>query len=566
MGSSRVEYSHDDDGTPARSQSHVGAVRTTTTASRRQRATAGHTSASTSTSAAAAALTVAPSPITTRSGRALGSVGGKSGPGYSPYAYPARKNTAAAPAPHPHDDHDDDGDFDSSFDSPTQLRRHQHRSSSSSTVVAPPQAQPQRRGGLFSGIKSIPGRALGYIFHRSNSTSILSSSASLQGVRRAVEKEQRSSQSPKNTIASRTRSGAQAQRSIASGTAAGARGMSRSKTTANLNQLSRPLPSSSSLSALSTLAAAASTPPVASSSTHTSNGLPRSSHSTLTMPPSNLNGGTPSFLASTSYSRQGSPAPSSNAGAGYSRRSPSPTRNQLAGTMSAFNFNSHPTHTDAASEMRAGSRAGSSSAAKPPTSNPFGLQSQSPFVAKRRAPSTARSASVSSIAGVSTNGAGVSAAGHSLFPYASPKPRGASPSALSTSRSVSSSLNHKKPYVALNALNSPRARVGSPLNPHFPTASVGGSASVFGGTSVDAGFERARKKQMVWDPEKGLVSREAMEREREAAQAPPPKNEAERILEVLEGMGRTPLGDAQRATFKVSTAAVPQSRSLVIPS
>ncbi|KDE03580.1 hypothetical protein MVLG_05965 [Microbotryum lychnidis-dioicae p1A1 Lamole] len=333
--------------------------------------------------------------------------------------------------------------------------------------------------------------------------------------------------------------------------------MSRSKTSVHLSELGRPWPSSSSLSALSTLASASTSVPVASSSTCASSGLPRSSHSTLTMPPSNLNGGAPSFLAPTSYSRQGSPAPSSNAGAGYSRRSPSPTRNQLAGTMSAFNFNSH----DAASDMRAGSRAGSSSAVvKAPTSNTFGLQSRSPFVVPRRAPSIARSASVSSIAGASTNGAGVSAAGHSLFPYASPKPRGASPSALSTSRSVSSSLNHKKSYVALSgALNSPRARVGSPLNPHLPTASVGGSASVYGGASVDPGFERARKKQMVWDPEKGLVSREAMEREREATQAPPPKNEAERILEVLEGMGRTPLGEAQRAIFKPINVPVPQA-------
>ena len=31
-----------------------------------------------------------------------------------------------------------------------------------------------------------------------------------------------------------------------------------------------------------------------------------------------------------------------------------------------------------------------------------------------------------------------------------------------------------------------------------------------------------------------------------------PKNEAERILEVLEGMGRTPLGEAKRASTRVS--------------
>lgn len=34
-----------------------------------------------------------------------------------------------------------------------------------------------------------------------------------------------------------------------------------------------------------------------------------------------------------------------------------------------------------------------------------------------------------------------------------------------------------------------------------------------------------------------------------------PKNEAERILEVLEGMGRTPLGEAKRASTRVSPTA-----------
>lgn len=39
--------------------------------------------------------------------------------------------------------------------------------------------------------------------------------------------------------------------------------------------------------------------------------------------------------------------------------------------------------------------------------------------------------------------------------------------------------------------------------------------------------------------------------------APPlPKNEAERILEVLEGLGRTPMGDAQRASMRVSSALI----------
>ncbi|CAO1633107.1 unnamed protein product [Parajaminaea phylloscopi] len=54
----------------------------------------------------------------------------------------------------------------------------------------------------------------------------------------------------------------------------------------------------------------------------------------------------------------------------------------------------------------------------------------------------------------------------------------------------------------------------------------------------------ARKKQMMWDPEHGFISLDELR-----ALEPPkpaPRNEAERILSVLEGM-RTPLGDARKA-------------------
>lgn len=39
---------------------------------------------------------------------------------------------------------------------------------------------------------------------------------------------------------------------------------------------------------------------------------------------------------------------------------------------------------------------------------------------------------------------------------------------------------------------------------------------------------------------------------------PPPKNEAERILEVLEGLGRTPLGDARRGALASVSVAGPR--------
>jgi hypothetical protein len=72
-------------------------------------------------------------------------------------------------------------------------------------------------------------------------------------------------------------------------------------------------------------------------------------------------------------------------------------------------------------------------------------------------------------------------------------------------------------------------RAGSPLNPqhHFfsgsATVGSGLSSLAHGGEEVEMlsqeagmeGVERARKKQLVWDPSRGLVSRERLEKERE---------------------------------------------------
>ncbi|PWN53986.1 hypothetical protein IE53DRAFT_365862 [Violaceomyces palustris] len=88
-------------------------------------------------------------------------------------------------------------------------------------------------------------------------------------------------------------------------------------------------------------------------------------------------------------------------------------------------------------------------------------------------------------------------------------------------------------------------RMGSP---HQSSASLLGKRDA--DMSVDMDEDRmssisqsARKRQMVWDSELGFISREEL-RAREPA-PPVPKNEAERILNVLESM-RTPLGDARR--------------------
>lgn len=66
-------------------------------------------------------------------------------------------------------------------------------------------------------------------------------------------------------------------------------------------------------------------------------------------------------------------------------------------------------------------------------------------------------------------------------------------------------------------------------------------------------MERARKKQLVWNPDKGFVSRDELEKERQReAERTMPKNEAERILEVLESMGKGSEAQAKRNSGRVS--------------
>ena len=385
-----------------------------------------------------------PSPITTRSGRALGAVGSSKGAGYSPYA--RRTRQAAQPQPEPEQQEQDEEDEDD-------------RMQDSSSPVQP-------RKGLFG----VVGRVMGSIF-RSNSTKTLPTSNSLKDVRKELEGVQQGSQ----------------RRTAAAG------GMSRSRTSNNLaGAASGPpsafarsgqqqLPSSSSLSALSSYNAAQ---PRSTS---------RSAHSTLVLPPST------STNNLFSAARASSPALSATSNQYANRnRSPSPTRNGLAGSMSTFNL---------ASASAAGSPS-SATAFGAPVPSAFGLQSRSPFAQGGRSPSIPRSASVSgSQAG--------DRPGSSLFPYTSTIPRGGSP--LSSSQSTSNvSLSHKRSYTALGSTATPgRARVGSPLNPYYSASTAGGAAPL-GGLGLGGEVERARKKQLVWDPSRGLVSRESVEKEREA--------------------------------------------------
>lgn len=383
-----------------------------------------------SVSRSASTSTLPNSPITTRSGRALGTIGGKTtGLGFSPYARRTARGQAAAVQ-----------DQRIEEASATAANQHGHV-----------------HGGLVSMVKGLPGRALGFLFR----------SGSKQNIAR--------SQSVADLASSES--------SLEATGAPRGRGLP-----ATLAPPRQNIPRTSSLSALAL-------PP-------TSSRQPRSTHSTLVLnPPPQPR---PAFQ---SRSRNASPALSSLS---YANRSPSPTRNTLATSMSAFNFS------------------GPASPSFGPRSPSYGLTSRSPFAARSPGPS--------------------SSTGHALFPYAASLPRSAAGSVTGS--------GSKRPHYS-EAGSPPRSdaefgRRGSPLNP-----------------GLGMGEERARKKMLVWDPKEGLISREQRERERERCVSsvgvegngadtlvsrdaqPLPKNEAERILEVLEGMGRTPLGEAKRGAVRV---------------
>ncbi|GAA5978920.1 hypothetical protein JCM5350_004177 [Sporobolomyces pararoseus] len=447
------------------------------------------------------------SPSTSRSSRNLGAIGGRGGPGYSPYARRVSRAVAAREEEEQEDDATIRGEESETEDSPV-----------------------QQRSGLFGRVKSLPGKALGWLT-RSSSSKTLSSSTSLADVRAAVEEEQ----------AKEERGNGAMQRSRTTNNLAGQAG--GGVPSALPSRLRRQplqkdsLPSSSSMSALSSIAS-----PFAPS------GL-RSSHSTLNLASAAGTGpAVPSFLTTSNLSRHSravSPALSS-ASYNQSRRSPSPMRNGLAGSMSTFNLAQprSPTSAFGGHDTTLGNAAISSGL------NPFGLTSRSPFAGRN---GSQRAASVAG----SVRSSSTRPEGHALFPYTSTIPRGASPS-IAASQSMREGLSSfgSAPSAQPNSAPStaqkrPYARLGSPLNPRSPY-----THSEVGDTQMN-GVERARKKQMVWDPARGLVSRERLEAEKERDAPPLPKNEAERILEVLEGMGRTPLGEAKRGAVRPKKISVP---------
>lgn len=415
--------------------------------------------------------TTSASPSTSRSSRNLGAIGGRSGAGYSPYA--RRVSRAAA------------RDEEEELADDATVRAEESEAGDSPV---------QQRNGLFGRVKSLPGKALGWLT-RSSSSKTLASSTSLADMRAAVEEEQ----AKEDRI----------------GIGRGLGGMQRSKTASNLaltanspsalpsrlrsrQPQKESLPSSSSMSALSSIGS-----PFAPS------GL-RSSHSTLNLASAATN---PSFLTTSNLSRHSravSPALSS-ASYAHSRRSPSPMRNGLAGSMSAFNLAQPPrSPTSAFGGVQDVTTLGN--AAISSGSNPFGLTSRSPFAPGGGGRNGSQRAV--SVAG-SVRSSSTRPEGHALFPYASTIPRGASPSiagSQSMREGLSSFASGPSPHptsAPSTAQKRPYARVGSPLNPRSPYTATEEESSQIGGV------ERARKKQMVWDPSRGLVSRERLEMEKE---------------------------------------------------
>jgi hypothetical protein len=392
--------------------------------------------------------------------RQLGSIGaGRSGRGYSPYA--RRIQTRAA-------------QYDRAEEEEEELDQQQHQE---------PSPTRQQSTGLFGKVRSLPGRMLGLLSRSSSRQSGLSSSTSLADVRAELDHQLRKEE---GAVLPRSRTSAQLV------------GAATSRAGERRALPPPPLPSSSSMSALSSFA-------------------PRTTHSTLNLQPSKQ---PPPFL------RGASPAATSahSHGGGAARnRSPSPLRNGLAGSMSTFQL-AQPSTT-----------LGDSA-----TANPFGLQSRSPFAATD-SPRRHHGGASSSYASQSLQQQ--QQQGHPLFPYSSNLPRGTSPS-LSGSFSMRDGLSTLGGGSATGKRTFASRTAASPLSREYDAASrhrnLPASRTISGGLSnlADAGedvemlvttsssatvadaaaagatTDRARKRQLVWDPERGLVSREKLEQEK----------------------------------------------------
>lgn len=425
--------------------------------------------------------------------RQLGSIGGRSGPGYSPYArriasraaqYDRGNAVARASENDRSDDDDDDGDDDDG--------------SGGGEGAA---EVPRQSTGLFGKVKSLPGRMLG-LLSRSSSRQTLSGSTSLADVRAELDQElarahEQQQQPHKLGGLPRSRTTHQLAPAPAAHDDAGSARGARPRLAA-----APALPASSSLSALSAL----------------SYGAPaRTAHSKLNLPLA----GTQRAASPSAYSAL---TTSTHAGTPHARpnrnRSPSPLRNGLAGSMSSFQLARPSTLGDSAAV------------------NPFGLQSRSPFTASAIDSPRRHHAGSESFYAANRTGPGAAAGGHPLFPYSSNLPRGTSP-ALSGSFSMRDGLSTlgggtpsaKRTFASRMAhggvASAAAAAAASPLGRgnhlHASRTVSGGLSDLAGADDVemlsgppsDSGSaDRARKRQLVWDPERGLVSRAKLEQEK----------------------------------------------------
>ncbi|KAL8293401.1 hypothetical protein RQP46_000102 [Phenoliferia psychrophenolica] len=446
----------------------------------------------------ASTASAANSPTTTRSGRVLGSIGSKSGPGFSPYArktFPRGAVEGAYDSPARDDDELELGNGNGGG------------ASGSGSVGA------SSGGGLVGTLKGLPGKAIGWMWRGGRKDS-LAANGSTNGPPR-----------------SQSLADLQDEARLEATGASRGRGLPTAPATAPRKGIVPPpprrqLPSSASMGAL---------PPALS--------LRRPIPS---FDPPRMSTSGP-FHDPNERERLASPALSTTSSFTRDNRSPSPTRAGLSGSLSLFNLSANNALTSNLPQSP-------SSSLFNPRPSAYGLKSRSPFLSRGspHPPSRLGSPSVRSVSS------------SSLFPYSSTVPRGANTSfsqALQQPQSPGGGM--KRSYSDAGGSPPPRRRerYASPLNPY-----AGSSASV-------AGDGPAMKRQLVWDPEKGLVSREALQREADKARAalPMPKNDAERILEVLEGMGRTPMGEAKRAPntkpkINVPTPSYPTTNPYARPS
>lgn len=450
------------------------------------------------------------SPITTRSGRALGSVGGKSGPGFSPYA-------RAAPSSAREEEGDDGVQGEEGGDQ-------------RETVGTPA----REAAGLFGIVRGLPGRLLGSIFgSRGGGGRTLTSSQSVQDFHLADAEAQ-----VEATGAPRGR---------------GMPGVSGMR--AGALREGRGLPRTTSLSVLSGSGrgAAPVQPPRQSL---------RTSHSTLVLPTASSNYGQSDSEYSNAPAHQRSPSPA------YPRANSTTSSFGMVPSTSShtpFRPPSTPSFGQAATVSQQQNNYGLVS--RSPFASSARLASPMPSTPRSSSSSytAGRGHTLYPYASSVPRGTSTVNGGPPPSPSAVKRPY---PSASSNTLS-----QPRSPYNApLSPPNSSRrpARAGSALR-SFSIAPIASSAAVSrerrresSDTEEEEERARKRKKEMVWDGSRGFVSKVVEGRSDSSVSShyysgvymlmsvglcrssTVPTNEAERLLEVLSSLRSTPAGVTPR--------------------